>query len=138
MISLDNTRKPWELLDIDFVWQFRNKDADNYTTIGNKKVTIPELCSIIKEQGLLDPLVLRLYTDPQGSTLRLEEGNHRIQILNVFMRKVPVIVEIANTPIGRIGNGIQLYRIAETLLKSGVTKLPVGTYLPSEIFNYGS
>ena len=37
MISVASTNPPWELVDLDFVWQFRNRDATNYTEVNGEK-----------------------------------------------------------------------------------------------------
>ncbi len=134
MISFVSTKPPWELVELDFVWQFRNKDTTSYTEVDGEIVTIPQLCQVLLEQGLIDPLVLRVYTNGHRGTIRLEEGNHRIQVLRVFNTQAPVIVELAETSVGHLGNGAHLYSIDMTLLRDHVKDLAPGRYLPSEIF----
>jgi len=135
MVSIANTSPPWELVDLNFIWRFRNKDATDYTFVEDTHVTMPELRNVLLEQGLRDPLILRISTNGQRGTIRLEEGNHRIQVLRVFNTHVPLVIELADTAVGHIGNGTHLYSLDMTLVKDNIKDLPLGKYLPSEIFN---
>ena len=54
----------------------------------------------------------------------MEKGNHRIQVLRVFNIQAPVVVELAETTVGNLGNGAHLYSIDAALLKDHVRDLP--------------
>lgn len=136
MIDTTKTKNPWGWLDLNFVWKYRNKDATDYTIIDNKNYSIPELKNVIYSQGLIDPLVLRVCIQGTKGSIRLEEGNHRIQALRATENKVPVVIVLAETPIGNLGNGCHLHPLDMSLIKCKVMDLPFGKYIPSMIFNF--
>jgi hypothetical protein len=64
----------------------------------------------------------------------LEKGNHRIQVLRVFNIQAPVVVELAETTVGNLGNGAHVYYRCG-IIEGSCERLATGQYLPSEIFN---
>lgn len=132
------TDEKWGWMDCDLVWGWRNIHATDYTEIDGNRVTMGGLEESLTKEGLISPLELRIYLEPHTglASIRLEKGNHRIQILyEKKIPKIPVVVEIARCPVGHLGNGVHLFNLDINLLKSGVKNLPFGKYSPEEIFN---
>lgn len=83
-----------ECIPTAWVWQFRGTDVSENSDLKNgTPCTLDELWENIEKEGLHDPLILRIGL--QSHTMRLEAGNHRIQVLyNHAIENVPVTVQI--------------------------------------------
>jgi hypothetical protein len=105
-----------ELLPTEWVYRFRNVDADPFTDLKNGRIVgLDQLWENILEEGLHDPLIMRVCRFTRAG--RLETGNHRIW---VFKEKgipfVPVAVEIGFGVVGNPGNGFHSYDMEDDLL----------------------
>ena len=134
-VRFDHLLEPWGRMKLDQIWPWRNPEATNYTEINGKRVNLEELKDHLIEYGCLDPLILRIYRQPPHLSIRLEEGNHRIQVFKKENLKfVPVRVELAPSPIKHLGNGVHLYFLDSSCLQDKVKDLLEGEYSPTEIF----
>jgi hypothetical protein len=81
-----------EMVPTGFLYNIRNKDATNWTTNqSGEKMTMDELKQSIEEEGFIDPFIISIC----GDKIRLEEGNHRIQIAKeIGEEKLPAVVKI--------------------------------------------
>jgi hypothetical protein len=83
-----------EELPIEFVWQYWGSDVSPHIEYDDGTGSfLPGLWERILDEGLEDPLIIRVGL--LSKTMRLEAGNHRIQVLREHgVAKVPVTVEI--------------------------------------------
>lgn len=83
-----------ELVPVDWVFKYRGTDVSTTADLKNGNLcSLDDLWNDIKENGLFDPLIVRM--GRTSRTLRLEAGNHRIQVLKEHgIDKVPVTIEI--------------------------------------------
>ena len=85
------------LMPTEWVWQYRVQDVSEYTNLDdtNKMVNLEELWSDIKRNGLKDPLIIRVGV--KNKKIRLESGNHRIQVLKIHgIELCPVTIQIVD------------------------------------------
>lgn len=83
-----------EEVPTEWVYQYWGSDVTTNTSYKEQdESSLPWLWERITEEGLKDPLVIRVGIE--SKTMRLETGNHRIQILREYgVEKVPVTIEI--------------------------------------------
>lgn len=83
-----------ELVPTDWVWQYYGPDVSPQTDLKDGSiVTMDELWENILNEGLHDPLIMRVGVD--NKKFRLEAGNHRIQIFHQHgVSMIPVTVQV--------------------------------------------
>lgn len=83
-------------VSVDFLYSIRDVGVKSDTTdqLGNV-MSREDLEKSLKDNGFIDPLLIRIGRD---MTIRLEEGNHRIQVAKKWgLKKVPAVLEIDET-----------------------------------------
>lgn len=83
-----------ELIPTEWVWQFRGTDVSEHAELKNgTPCSLKDLWRNIQQEGLFDPLIMRVGL--QSNTMRLEAGNHRIQIFHEHqIKEIPVTVQV--------------------------------------------
>ncbi|MEC8009880.1 MAG: hypothetical protein VX185_03840 [Pseudomonadota bacterium] len=95
-------------LPTSFLLKFANPYPENQT-LNHAAETVPldKLWQELNVMGMQQPFVLRVCLSKK--TVRLETGNQRIRLFEQHgITKVPVIIEVAETPIADRKNGDQL------------------------------
>lgn len=119
-----------ELVPTEFISQFRNIKADRIgeLTPYGKIVSLDEFWYHLKKNGQYDPLVLTL---DKNKNMRLEAGNHRIQIaIENYIDFMPTIAIVSNNCIIHKGNGFHKFDATPHLKWMA----PNGVYKPSQLF----
>jgi len=121
----------------DFLYEIRNKKANK---IGESYLGIEGdleyLYKDIKENGMLEPFVVCIGRD---LSIRLETGNHRIQIFNKKnIKYVPCVFVFNETSIINSGNGEHFYFLKDILNENFFNNLEFNNNLlflePKDIF----
>ena len=101
------------LVPTEFLINFSNPLPKNQTdNLNNEIVDVADLWKELVNIGMRHPLNLRICLEK--NTVRLETGNQRIRLFKKYkIPYIPTIIEIAKTPIGNPGNGLQLYPLLE-------------------------
>jgi hypothetical protein len=124
-----------ELVPTDWLFQYRGPDVTPETEIKDGTiVTVDELWENITQEGLYDPVIIRVGKDNQK--FRLEAGNHRIQVL--FKHGVlftPATVEIQSICGPHVENTMTNASHNFTFpTNSTLAQLHFGYAKPSEVF----
>lgn len=83
-----------EELPLEWVWQYFSYDVTSHTQDEDgTEVSLTGLWKAIEANGMRDPLIIRVGLE--NRKMRLEAGNHRIQLLRKHgIEKVPVAVQV--------------------------------------------
>ena len=102
------------LVPIEFLIKFSNPFPKSYTdNLSHEIVPVEVLWNELITVGMRHPLNLRICI--KEKTVRLETGNQRIRLFQKYdVHHIPTTIEIAETPIGNPGNGLQVYPLLET------------------------
>ncbi len=83
-----------ELVPVDWVWNYWGHDVSpEADLIDGTLVNLDELWNNIKNEGLYNPLIMRVGL--KNKKFRLEAGNHRIQVLHQNgIKMIPLTVQL--------------------------------------------
>lgn len=83
-----------ELVPTDWLFKFRGPDVTPATDLKNGAIVdVENLWENIKQEGLYDPLIIRVGI--KNRKFRLEAGNHRIQVLKKYgVEYTPATVQV--------------------------------------------
>ncbi len=83
-----------EELPIEWVWKYWTSDVNNHIALEDgAHMELDELWNVLIVEGMNDPLILRVGLE--NKRMRLEAGNHRIQLLRRHgVKAVPVTVQV--------------------------------------------
>ncbi len=83
-----------EMVPTEWVWRYWGKDVSPYANLPDgTTVGLEELWENILKEGLRSPLIMR--AGLKNKKMRLESGNHRIQVLHQHgIKEVPVAVQV--------------------------------------------
>lgn len=83
-----------ELVPVSWVWKYRGVDVSDGVDMPDEgRSTLEEFWDVLKKDGLRDPLIVRVGL--KDRKMRLEAGNHRIQVLHAHgVTEVPVTIQV--------------------------------------------
>lgn len=83
-----------ELVSTDWIWEYWGFDVTPMTNLKDGTIVgLDELWENILEEGLHDPLIMRVGI--KNKKMRLEAGNHRIQLFHKHnIKMIPVAVQV--------------------------------------------
>lgn len=125
-----------EELPLEWVWQYWTSDVNNHIELEDgSHMELEELWKVLIEEGMSDPLILRVGLE--NKRMRLEAGNHRIQVLRQHgVKFVPVTVQVRhlcgdNAP-GPMTNGTIDFPFPDSGLK--ISEITEEYMKPSDVF----
>lgn len=85
-----------EELPLEWVWQYWGKDVTEHIEYEDGTGSyLPGLWDRLLKEGMTDPLIIRVGLE--NKKMRLESGNHRIQVLRQHgVKTVPVTIQVRN------------------------------------------
>lgn len=82
-----------ELVPTDWVWKYWGTDVSEAIGLNGKIVGLDALWADLLEKGMIDPLIMRVGIN--NKKMRLEAGNHRIQLLHKYgIKVIPITVQV--------------------------------------------
>lgn len=83
-----------ELVPTEWVWQYRGVDVSPLGDLmDGSLVTVEALWEDLCREGLHEPLIMRVGI--RNKMMRLESGNHRIQLFHRYgIAEIPVVAEV--------------------------------------------
>ena len=124
-----------ELVPTAWVYKYQGSDVSPSADLMDGTIVTPnELWKNILQEGLYDPLIIRVGL--KNKKMRLEAGNHRVQLFHRYgVEEVPVTIQLREACGPHLGdvmtNGTHNFDIDEKLKITDITE----EYMrPSEVF----
>ncbi len=123
-------------LPLEWVWKYWTNDVNNHIALeGGTHMDLDELWNVLIAEGMNDPLIIRV--DLVNKRMRLEAGNHRIQLLRKHgVKSVPVTVQVrhlcGDSAPGPMTNGTVDFPFPNEGLK--ITEMTQEYMKPSDVF----
>ncbi len=98
-----------EFISTDYLLSLANPAPKRHTNnLNGRTVNMSELWLEMLQQGMRDPLILRI--SAESKTIRLETGNQRVYLFKQRgITMIPTVLQIETTPVGSTANGFHLY-----------------------------